>query len=234
LLAPLAGIVTIVVLAVACGGGSGSKAVPTATPGELTSGGLKTPEAAQPTPEATIDLNRQEATNPDLNPTAVSENDRFIIAKYGVNAPLSLKTVNLDGAMPDPNGPDDVALYNFSPFGPGLGGTPGKGGNVVMAGHVDSGLRPCKNGTVQPPCQAVLWDLSEMRVGDEVEIRYGGQSIKYRVTANPSIKTGEADWTKIVTSTAEESLTVITCGGDFNRVTREYGSRQVLTAVRIV
>ena len=32
---------------------------------------------------------------------------------------------------------------------------------------------------------------------------------------------------------AEESLTIITCGGNFNRETREYTNRQVVTAVKI-
>ena len=64
--------------------------------------------------------------------------------------------------MPNPNGSDDVAYYNFSAW-PGKGGAPGQGGNSVFAGHVDSGRAPCKNGTVPPPCEAVFWDIGSFR-----------------------------------------------------------------------
>lgn len=224
----LAGI--IVIVAFASGGGGNGAAGP---PGNgFTLGGLAEATAV-PTPEATIDLNRPTVVpSVDINPTAVSEGDRFVIPRFGVNAPLTLKTVGLDGVMPEPNGPDDVAIYNFSAW-PGKGGSPGRGGNVVLAGHVDSGSKPCKNGTVPPPCQAVLWDLSSLRMGDEIQLVYGGQTYTYRVNSNEAVSAADGPWDQIVSSTAQETLTVITCGGNFNRVTRSYSHRQVVTAVRV-
>jgi LPXTG-site transpeptidase (sortase) family protein len=101
---------------------------------------------------------------------------------------------------------------------------------------VDSGQKACKNGTVPPPCQAVLWDLNDLNLGDEIELHVGGQVFKYKVTSNQPVSAtlNDGTWDRIVTSTATESITIITCGGDFNRETREYTNRQVVTAERIV
>lgn len=163
--------------------------------------------------------------------TSVGAEDRFVISKFGVDAPLTYRKVGKDGQMPNPDGPDDIAYYDFSEW-PGIGGAPGKGGNGVFAGHVDSGQKSCKNGTVKPPCEAVLWDLNKLRAGDEIEVRVSGQSYEYRVTSNQPVPATTGPWDQIVSSTAEESITIITCGGDFNRETREYTNRQVVTAVR--
>jgi hypothetical protein len=219
----------VVVVAFASGGGDGA---PPSTPAvdDHDFAGLKSPE-----PEATLDPSALLPTvvpTVDINPQAVGDGDRLVIAKFGVNAPLTLKTVGTDGVMPNPNGPDDIAIYNFSAW-PGKGGSPGLGGNTVLAGHVDSGTKACKNGSVPPPCQAVLWDLNGLRNGDEIELRFGGQSFRYRVTSNQPVSAASGPWDQIVSSTAQESITIITCGGDFNRQTREYSNRQVVTAVRV-
>jgi LPXTG-site transpeptidase (sortase) family protein len=220
-------IVGILLVVVAFGGGGDDGDSNAANDGE--SGGLA--PTSQPTVEATIDLARPTVVG-DHNLDSVSADDRIVITKFGVDAPLTHRTVGLDGRMPNPEGPDDVAYYDFSAW-PGKGGAPGLGGNAVFAGHVDSGLKACKNGSVQPPCQAVFWDISQLRVGDEVELHVGGTVHRYRVATNEPVSATNGPWDQIVSSTAEESITLITCGGDFNRETREYSNRQVVTAVRI-
>lgn len=220
----------LVVVALGGGGGDGNTNNVDANPTRTSDHDFAGIRTAVPTPQATLDLARATALAPNL--TSVAEGDRLIIEKFGINAPLSYKEVGLDGLMPDPNGPDDVAYYNFSAW-PGLGGAPGRGGNVVLAGHVDSGSKKCKNGTVDPPCAAVFWDVSELRIGDIVEVQVSGQSYRYRVTTNQPVSAKNGPWNQIVASTAQESITLITCGGDFNRQTREYDSRQVVTAVKI-
>ena len=219
--------VALVIVALSSGGGGGGG-------GDAGGPGLHAGlQTEQPTPEATIDLNRPSPTVlVDNNLTAVSNSDRFIISKFGVNAPLTYRAVGPDGQMPNPDGPDDIAYYNFSAW-PGKGGAPGKGGNAVFAGHVDSGAKACKNGTVAPPCQAVLWDLNRLRLGDEVEILLGGVSHKYKVTSNQPVPANNAPWDTIVSATPQETITIITCGGDFNRQTNEYTTRQVVTATKM-
>ena len=238
-LLPIAGGLGVIVIAFVlffvvglAGGGDGGGG------GDGPSGGLVTQPAGSPTVEATIDLSRPTVVatrDPNAPIPGASEGDRFVVAKIGVDAPLSYKVVYYDGVtgvMPNPDGPDDIAYYDFSAF-PGKGGTPGAGGNTVFSGHVDSGRVACKNGTVRPPCEAVLWDLSRLRLGDEIEVRLAGQVYRYRVTSNQPVGADSADWDRIVSSTAQESITIITCGGDFNRETGQYDSRQVVTAIRV-
>jgi LPXTG-site transpeptidase (sortase) family protein len=215
------------ILAVACGGGGGGDKK---SKGELPGAGLAQSNE-QPTPEATIDLTRPTVV-PTSNPniTKLGDADRLVITKFGIDAPLKLKTVASDGQMPDPDGPDDVVLYDFSVF-PGLGGGPGTGGNAILAGHVDSGHKNCKNGSVKPPCQAVFWDVNKLKSGDEIEVKVAGQSYKYTVKGNQPVPASSDTWNQIVSSTAEETVTLITCGGTFSN--GEYNNRQVITAVRI-
>jgi LPXTG-site transpeptidase (sortase) family protein len=220
--------VILVVVALGSGGDDGATAVrPTAE-----SGGLQT---SRPTPQATIDLAR-----PTAQPTGhweegeVGPDHKFVIAKFGIEAPLTYRKVPPSGVMPNPDGPDDVAYYDFSGF-EHFGGAPGLGGNAVFAGHVDSGSKACKNGTVPPPCEAVLWDLNLLELGDIIEIHAGGEVYQYEVTSNQPVPATLSDgtWDQIVSSTEEETLTIITCGGDFNRETHEYSNRQVVTATRM-
>lgn len=229
-------VVGIIVVAVALGSGgggndnvalsSGDSAVAGATPTSI-SGGLQT---AQPTAQATIDLGRATAEAPSL--TQVGSGDKLVISSIGVNASLTYRKVGLDGVMPNPDSPDDIVYYDFSNW-PGKGGAPGQGGNSIFAGHVDSGTKACDNGTKPPPCEAVLWDLNQLKIGDEIDVQISGQAYKYKVTSNQPINATTGPWDQIVSATAQESITIITCGGDFNRDTHEYNNRQVLTATRM-
>jgi LPXTG-site transpeptidase (sortase) family protein len=204
----------VVGLAVACGSGDGKL-----EPGPATE---EPPDSSQAPPQA-------------QHLTSIGPADRFVVPKFGIDAPLTYRRVEAEGPhsgeMPNPEGPDDVAYYDFSAF-EGLGGGPGLGGNAVFAGHVDSGHKACKNGRVPPPCTAVLWDISEVKPGDVVEIHVSGTVHKYAVKSNTPVS-AKSDFSPIVASTATESITVITCGGDFNRATGEYDDRQVVTAERV-
>lgn len=218
-------VIFVLILAIAFSGGGGDKG---GKPGESVHAGLATSE---PTPEATIDLNRQLVAEPkNLNVTQLGADDRLLIPKISVDAPLTLRIVATDGQMPDPDGPDDIAYYDFSAW-PGMGGAPGRGGNGVFAGHVDSGRKACKNGTKKPPCEAVLWDMPKLKPGDEIQVRVAGQTYKYEVRTNESLNAATAPWDQIVAATAQESITLITCIGEFKA--GEYNKRQVLTAVRV-
>jgi hypothetical protein len=225
--------VALVLASSACGGGGGDKP-PTATREPADSGGLATREAA--TPEATIALggNTGGVVQPPTVLPGDNATDRIVIPKANVNAPLTLATVPPSGGeLSSPKGADDVVFYNFANF-PGLGGYPGIGGNSLFSGHVDYGRGACKNGTVPPPCQAVFWDISDLSNGDMIEIQLQGQVFRYRVTGAEDIAaTDYARWDKVWASTAQETVTLITCGGDFNRTTREYSHRRVVTAVRV-
>jgi hypothetical protein len=218
-------VIGIIFVVVALGGGGGDgdgKTAAGATP-TASSGGLQTAGA---TVEATIAPDRPTAVAQNL--TSIGPGDRLVIPKVGVDAPLTYRSVGPDGVMPNPEGSDDIAYYDFSAW-EGKGGAPGAG-NAIFAGHVDSGSKPCKNGTVPPPCQAVLWDLNNLKVGDEIQVVVSGKTYTYAVVANQPVNAASGPWGDIVSSTQTPSITIITCGGDFNRQTREYSNRQVLVA----
>jgi hypothetical protein len=235
------GLLFLLAVVTACGGSGQARGTapetpgpgplrPEASDGQVSSGGLA--EAIPPVTEGKLEVENRAPAGIVQNLARIESGDRFIIETIGVDAPLSYRRVALDGVMPRPEGPDDVAYYDFSDW-TGKGGAPGKGGNAVFAGEVDSGSKPCQNGTVAPPCEAVLWDLNRLKAGDVIELRIDGQSFRYRVVSNVPVDAETGPWDQIVSATAQETITVITCAGNFNRETRTYSDRQVVTAVRI-
>jgi LPXTG-site transpeptidase (sortase) family protein len=146
-----------------------------------------------------------------------------VIPAINVDAPFTVRTVGEDGKMPNPQGPTDVAWYDFSGW-PDLGGSPGLGGNAVMAGHVDYiNYGP-----------AVFWDLRKLAPGDRVTVALDdGSEVVYAVQWNKSTTAEDADWTNIVRATSQESLTLITCAGQFDQGTRQYDERIIVWATRV-
>ncbi len=229
-----AGLVPVVAIAVAAvmllsGGGNG---------GSADNSAVKPLDTVTPAPSVSASPPAADVTaSPIATPPipGSEQNDRIVIAKANVDAPIKYKDVPpTGGALPSPDTPDDVVFYDFAGF-TGFGGYPGVGGNAIFSGHVDSGHMACKNGTVQPPCEAVFWDINKLKQGDIIEIDLGDLVFKYSVTGAQDIKTDDtAKWADVWTATPSESITLITCAGDFNPSTKEYDSRHVVTATRVV
>jgi sortase (surface protein transpeptidase) len=139
------------------------------------------------------------------------------VDSVGVDAPIELGNVT-DGVMQDPSGPWVVSWYE--PLG-----KVGEGGNVVMAGHVDYW-------NVGP---AVFWDVRYLPEGDIIRVvGEDGKNYEYAVQWTQSYMadqlTPEVIQGEIVGDTGEETLTLITCGGDFDPATGEYNERWVVRA----
>jgi sortase (surface protein transpeptidase) len=139
------------------------------------------------------------------------------VDSVGVDAPIELGAV-VDGAMQDPSGPWVVSWYDQL-------GKIGEGGNVVMAGHVDYW-------NVGP---AVFWDVRDLPAGDVIRVvGQDGKNYEYAVQwTQPYMAeelTPEVIQNDIVGDTGEETLTLITCGGEFNPDTGEYNQRWVVRA----
>ena len=142
--------------------------------------------------------------------------ERLRIASIGVDAPLVYLNINAQGNMDVPTDPELVAWYDFTAK-PGLGT-----GNAVFSGHVDyHNYGP-----------AVFWDLKNVAQGDVVEVQLrDGVVLKYEVTATADIPVAELDMAEVLASTTDESITLITCTGDF--VGGEYLDRHIVRAVRV-
>ena len=140
------------------------------------------------------------------------------VDSVGVDAPIELGTV-VDGAMQDPSGPWVVSWYDQL-------GKIGEGGNVIMAGHVDYW-------NVGP---AVFWDVRYLPAGEIIRVvGEDGQHYEYAVEWTQEYDvatelTPEVIQNDIVGDTGQESLTLITCGGEFDPATGEYNQRWVVRA----
>jgi len=123
----------------------------------------------------------------------------------------------IDGVMQDPTGPWIVSWYEETPKA-------GGDGNTVMAGHIDYW-------NVGP---AVFYNIGRMAQGDVIEVLGEDNRIySYRTNWVREYPTSELDMEtiqEIVGPTTQRSLTLITCGGQFDYATGQYLSRTALRA----
>lgn len=129
----------------------------------------------------------------------------------------------IDSVMQDPTGPFVVAWYESL-------GKLGQNGNVVVAGHVD----------YYTVGEAVFWRIKEpgASVGDLVTLvgEDGSQHV-YQVQRSRTYAiadlTGDVIQRQITGATRTPTLTLITCGGDFDAVSGEYLSRIAVRCSRV-
>ena len=156
---------------------------------------------------------------------------RMRIPSLKINAPLSVRAVGPGGQMANPSGPDDIAYYDFSAW-EGYGGYPTTGGNAVFAGHVDQAAHLDYAGLdyVGP---GVFFRLNEIKKGDAIELDLGNAPVKYKVRWIREVAVEAGDWKSIFGSNVSvDSITLITCGGDYSRQERTYTHRIVVRAER--
>lgn len=173
-------------------------------PGTVTGFGNYTPSPSTPMPFA-----------PTPSASAMT---RLIIPKAEVDAVLVMLGIDENGVMESTANAYDVAWYDFS-------ARPGTGSNAVFSGHVD----------YHDVGEAVFWNLRDLQPGDVIDVRLAdGTSYKYSVSAMNCMPVSEAPISEIVGPTQSEVVTLITCCGTFNSSTRQYDSRLVVRADRIV
>ena len=182
------------------------------------------PLAAQPA--ATGAPSQSQSANPEAPasqqaeaPAELSGVDiaRLLVPGLGIDAPIVTLGIDPDGTMQSPNNPTDVAWYSFS-------ARPGELSNVVMAGHLD----------YVDYGPAVFYRIREARRGEEVQlVLVDGSIARYRVLDITSYDEATAPVLDIVGPTQGEFVTLITCGGSFDPLSREYDKRVVVRAERI-
>lgn len=158
---------------------------------------------------------------------------RLKIPAISVDARVASRAVGRDGVMPDPSGPADVIWYDLGGW-PGLGGKPGEGGNAIFSGHVDYDYVIPYAG-VPYRGQGVFSKISALSNGDLVEVEYGGKNLRYQVVSRRQYNAGSGvDWTSIWSSKVpKDTITLYTCGGAFDTITKEYSDRIVVRAERV-
>ncbi len=149
--------------------------------------------------------------------------DLISIPKFGVEASIVTLGVDAQGVMETPDGPLNVAWYDFSGR-PGFPAEDSHGGNAVFSGHVDYyNYGP-----------AVFWNLRNLELDDEIEVRLSdGTVYTYGVVSRNQYNAATAPIQEIVGDTPNEVITLITCGGSFDPGVGEYDDRVVVRAQRI-
>ena len=200
---------------------------PTATPEpEPTATATATPEPGAVVVETIEELHAEYGEPPG----AVL--GRLRVPALGVDAPLGQTRVGSNGVMPNPAGPSDVLWYDFSEW-EGIGGAIGGGGNAVFSAHVDYAARVQYAG-VDYRGRGVFFGLSLLSPGDMIEVETGGRILRYAVSWRDTVNAEDTDWNEVLSSdVAVDSITLITCGGEFDFDSRSYVDRVVVRAERI-
>ena len=127
------------------------------------------------------------------------------VAPYGVAA---------NGDMAVPTNVREVAWYEFGP-------RPGDAGSAVLAAHVDLASQGA----------GVFFDLEDLLPGDVVIVTYSdGSERNFEVAARHRYHKEELPLDVIFAEEGPPVLTLITCGGGFNRSLLQYDSNVVVYA----
>lgn len=140
--------------------------------------------------------------------------NRIRIPAIGVDASVVPVGLNPDGSMEVPAA-SDVGWYE-------LGVRPGgPQGSSVLAAHVDyAGQR------------GAFYDLRALEVGAEVEVTGpDGRPLRYVVSERLQVDKDELPTQELFRVTGTPTLTLITCGGSFDRSVRHYEDNIVVRAV---
>lgn len=249
-----------IVATVIVAGGSDSPGVVVATPTTIVAASgtaTPTPEpaTATSTPRATPSATTTGTATPE--PTATAEPAirsidelvsnfghppgynfaRLRIPFIGVDAPVGASVVGgQNGALMDvPEGPATVFWYDLSAWAEfGFGGAPGEGRNAIFSGHVDlASYVPYADVNYRGP--AVFADIDQLTPGDRVFIDINGESLEYVVSWKEQVNAGDSSrWGEIWNGdVAVDSITLYTCGGEFNFADASYIDRIVVRAERV-
>ncbi len=163
---------------------------------------------AQPTPA------------PEGPPPSEAPIARISIPRFAVDAPVVVRGVDGNGVMLTPDGPTDVAWYDFS-------ARPGFGSNAVFSGHVDYiNYGP-----------AVFWNLKDLEQGDIIEVALqDGTVYEYSISTREQVSANLSpeEIGRIVGQTDQEVITLITCGGTFDASLGQYDERVIVRAERVL
>lgn len=138
---------------------------------------------------------------------------RLIVQSIHVDARVEQVGLTPDGSMDTPRDPSNVAWY-----APGV--KPGKPGDAVVAGHLDTRTGP-----------AVFAHLDRLQLGDVVTVVYaGGGSARFSVSRKADYAV-DAEPDYLFGSEGTPLLTLITCTGTWDGT--QYTRRLVVDAVPV-
>lgn len=149
-------------------------------------------------------------------PKAKVEPVGLTIAKIGLKV-KGVRSVGLepDGQLEIPN-EKEIGWYRY-------GQAPGEIGSTVLAAHVSW------NGSLGP-----FADLATVEPGDRINVQLSdGGSRTYEAVERNQYNKGELPADRIWSRTGNETLVLITCGGEFNPAIKRYYDNIVIYAVPV-
>jgi sortase (surface protein transpeptidase) len=180
------------------------------------------PEAVEPSVLDPLDVALVPVTEESAERIATEEPSedaypvRVRIPEIGVDADVVDLGLNPDGTLEVPEDFDQTGWYTGR-------SVPGNVGPSVVVGHVDSTSGP-----------AVFFRLRDLEAGHTVEIhRSDGFVAVFRVSETALVDKDEFPTDRVYGPTAEPTLRLITCGGDFDRSVRSYQGNLIVYAEHI-
>lgn len=134
---------------------------------------------------------------------------RIEIPAISVSAPIVAVGIDADGAMGTPSNGRDVAWWDGIETG---------AGNALFAGHRDWNRRP-----------GSFYRLGELKPGDVVRVIGDTAVLEFRVEWLQQVG-ADAPAAEILGDAGRPVITLITCGGEFDRRVRHYKDRVVVRA----
>jgi LPXTG-site transpeptidase (sortase) family protein len=171
-------------------------------------------------PRTTLPLSPLAAQLPPPSPATPSQDPLVAPAALWIDdlalwAPIRGVGFQADGQLEIPD-ETEVGWYRF-------GSVPGRAGSTVLAAHVTW------NDTVGP-----FFRLPELEPGDQIKVLLDdGSTRRYEVFERAQYGKSELPADRIWTREGDETLVLITCGGDFNRQIRRYTDNIVIYAVPV-
>ncbi|MEW2292962.1 class F sortase [Streptomyces sp. NPDC006743] len=161
------------------------------------------------TPQATPSTEPDDGALPRSAPTRIS------IPAISVDAPFTKLSLDSTGHLTPPPA-DDTNLVGWFQGG----ASPGERGTSVVVGHVDTTTGP-----------AVFVGLDALKAGEHVEItREDGIVARFQIDAVDTFSKADFPDDEVYADTPTPELRLITCGGTFNRTSKDYESNVVVFA----
>lgn len=164
------------------------------------------------TPSTTRPAVTAPTTTTTAPPPAVTPN-RLRIPALGVDAAVVPVGLAVNGDMEIP-GARDVGWYDLGP-------RPGEPGSAVLAAHIDYAGQP-----------GAFFDLGSIPVGAEVIVAGEDGEQRFVVEQREQVAKADVDLSRFFTNEGPTRITLITCGGAFDKSIRHYEDNLIITAVK--
>lgn len=152
-------------------------------------------------------------TTTTMPPSLAVTPDRLRIPALGVDAAVVSVGLAANGDMEIP-GARDVGWYELGP-------RPGEPGSAVLAAHIDYAGQP-----------GAFFDLGSIPVGAEVIVTGDDGEQRFVVEQREQVAKADVDLSRYFTNEGPTRITLITCGGAFDKSIRHYEDNLIITAVQ--